>query len=61
MKKLVIVALIMGICLGVINFFMFTVFKDQLYSNSSLFNTLCLSELVLISLIIIFIFKQDKK
>jgi len=61
MKKLVIVALIIGFIFGTINFILFSVFKNELYSNKILLDALYITEIVVVFLVLFFIFRRSRK
>ena len=61
MRKLVVVALIIGFVFGALNFILFIVFKNELYSNKVLLNTLYVVEIVIVFFATYFIFKRSKK
>ncbi len=61
MKKLIIVALIFGVVLGTLNFLIFSVFKEDLYSNEALLNVFIIAGMAIVVIISFFIFRRGKK
>ena len=61
MKKLVVVALIIGFIFGTINFILFSVFKNELYSNTIWLNALYVTEFAVVFLVSFFIFRRNRK
>ena len=61
MKKLVIVALIISFIFGTINFILFSIFKNELYSNKIWLNALYITEFAIVFSVSYFIFRRNRK
>ena len=61
MKKIIIISSILGILFGYVNYLVFSLFKEELYSNLVLQNLYLISLIVVVFLLTFFIIRALKR